>query len=115
MGERGIRLSGGQKQRIAIARALLKNAPVLLFDEATSSLDSQSEKCIQAALKTLGGQKTIIIVAHRLSTIEDADIIYVVDKGCAVEKGTHSELLKKGGLYKQLHDMQFSLEEGVSI
>ncbi len=112
VGERGIRLSGGQKQRIAIARALLKNAPVLLFDEATSSLDSQSERCIQAALKTLGGEKTIIIVAHRLSTIEDADIIYVVDKGRAVEKGTHAELLSKGGLYKKLHDMQFTLEEG---
>lgn len=114
VGERGIRLSGGQKQRIAIARALLKNAPVLLFDEATSSLDSQSEKCIQAALKTLGGHKTIIIVAHRLSTIEEADIIYVVDKGRAVEKGTHAELLKQGGLYKKLHDMAFSLEEGKS-
>ncbi len=112
VGERGVKLSGGQKQRIAIARAFLKDAPVLLLDEATSSLDSHSERGIQEALKELGGRKTVIVIAHRLSTVENADVIYVVDDGKAVERGRHDELLAKGGLYKKLHEMQFALSGG---
>jgi ABC-type multidrug transport system fused ATPase/permease subunit len=109
VGERGVKLSGGQKQRIAIARAFLKDVPVLLLDEATSSLDSHSERRIQEALRELGGRKTVIVIAHRLSTVEDADVIYVVEGGKAVERGRHEELLAKGGLYKRLHEMQFAL------
>jgi ATP-binding cassette, subfamily B, bacterial len=110
VGERGVKLSGGQRQRLAIARAFLKDAPILLLDEATSSLDSQSERCIQAALKELGGRKTVIVIAHRLSTVEDADMIYVVDKGRVAEKGKHAELLARGGMYKKLHEIQYKLE-----
>lgn len=110
VGERGVKLSGGQRQRIAIARAFLKDAPILLLDEATSSLDSHSEKSIQQALERLGGKKTVVVVAHRLSTVEGADRIYVVDRGRAVEEGTHAELLAAGGLYAKLHGMGFALE-----
>jgi ATP-binding cassette, subfamily B, bacterial len=107
-GERGVKLSGGQKQRIAIARAFLKDAPVLLLDEATSSLDSASEQGIQAALRDLGDRKTVIVVAHRLSTIEGADAICVVDRGAVVEKGSHEELLARNGLYRKLYEIQFA-------
>jgi ATP-binding cassette, subfamily B, bacterial len=112
VGERGVKLSGGQRQRIAIARAFIKDAPILLMDEATSSLDSQSEGRIQDALRGLGGKKTVVLIAHRLSTIETADMIYVIDRGRAVEEGRHAELLARGGLYKKLHEMQFRLGDG---
>ena len=108
VGEAGSRLSGGQKQRISIARALLKNAPILLLDEATSALDTQSEKYIQESLQVLMKNRTTFVVAHRLSTIEGADLIVVFRDGRAVEMGKHGELLEKGGYYAHLYNMQFS-------
>ncbi|MFN8492438.1 MAG: ABC transporter ATP-binding protein [Caldilineaceae bacterium] len=107
VGERGAKLSGGQRQRIAIARALLKDAPILLLDEATSALDSESEQLVQDALARLMQGRTTIAVAHRLSTIEHADRIYVMDQGAIVEAGSHAELLAQGGLYAQLYHAQF--------
>lgn len=109
VGDKGVLLSGGQRQRIAIARALLKNAPVLVLDEATASLDSQSEQIIQTALKELMLNRTTLVIAHRLTTIENADNIIVMDEGRIVETGTHTELLLHEGLYASLHDMQFSV------
>ena len=100
-------LSGGQRQRIAIARALLKNAPILILDEATSSLDSESEQHIQAALKTLMEGRTTFVIAHRLSTIENADLILVLDEGKIVESGSHTELLLNNSYYSRLYKMQF--------
>ncbi len=109
VGDRGFRLSGGEKQRIAIARALLKDAPLLILDEATSNLDTASEKLIKQALETLMAGKTTIVIAHRLSTVQKADKIIVLDKGRIVETGTHQQLLGKDSLYKKLYNLQFSL------
>ncbi|NBU26615.1 MAG: ATP-binding cassette domain-containing protein, partial [Gammaproteobacteria bacterium] len=100
--------SGGQRQRVSIARALLKDAPVLVLDEATSALDTESERRIQAALEGLRRDRTTLVIAHRLSTIEAADLIVVLDGGRVVETGSHAELLARGGLYAQLHRMQFA-------
>ncbi len=110
-GERGYRLSGGEKQRIAIARVILKNPRVLVLDEATSHLDSQSEALIQDALKKVMAGRTSIVIAHRLSTILAADLILVMDRGRIVERGTHDELLAQGGLYAQLYETQFSRDQ----
>ena len=108
IGENGASLSGGQRQRLAIARALLRNSPVLILDEATSSLDTESERAIQSALDELKKDRTVIVIAHRLSTIENADEILVIDHGEIRERGNHKALLEQNGAYKQLHSMQFS-------
>ena len=107
VGEHGVKLSGGQRQRLSIARAMLKNAPILLLDEATSALDTESERQVQTALKTLMEGRTTLVIAHRLSTVIEADIIYVVDSGRVVERGTHAELLRRDGTYARLHALQF--------
>src|SRR6266481_7637413 len=108
VGEHGVRLSGGQRQRIAIARAMLKDAPILLLDEATSALGSESERQVQTALRALMRGRTTLVIAHRLSTVQGADLICVVDRGHIVEIGRHEELLSAGGLYSRLHTMQFA-------
>ena len=111
VGEHGVRLSGGQRQRVAIARAMLKDAPILLLDEATSALDSESERQVQAALRTLMRGRTTLVIAHRLSTVQGADLICVLDRGRVAEIGRHADLLAREGLYARLHAMQFA-EDG---
>ena len=112
VGERGCKLSGGEKQRIAIARAILKNPPILILDEATSALDTVTEKLVQEALNNVMENRTVFAIAHRLSTIKHADTIMVIEHGKIIESGTHDELLKHGGRYKRLHDTQFGLDHG---
>jgi ATP-binding cassette, subfamily B, bacterial MsbA len=114
IGENGLRLSGGQRQRLRIARAILKNAPVLVLDEATSALDSESERQVQAALEALMRGRTTIVIAHRLSTIERADRIVVLERGAIVETGTHGELLAKEGVYAKLYRMQYAAERAAA-
>ena len=108
LGERGVRLSGGQRQRIAIARAMLKNPPLLLLDEATSALDAESERMVQAALEAAMRDRTTLVIAHRLATVQKADRIIVLDHGGIVEQGTHATLVAQGGVYARLAALQFT-------
>ena len=111
VGERGLKLSGGEKQRVAIARTLLKNPAILVFDEATSALDSQAEQAIQLQLKEIARNRTTLVIAHRLSTVADADQILVMDQGRIVERGTHAQLLAAGTVYAQMWERQLARPE----
>jgi subfamily B ATP-binding cassette protein MsbA len=111
IGERGVTLSGGQRQRIAIARAVIRQSPILILDEASTGLDAASEKLVFEALDRLMEGKTSIVIAHRLPTVRSADLIFVVDRGEIVERGNHAELLRRGGLYSELHELQLRGEE----
>ncbi|HKI60415.1 MAG TPA: ATP-binding cassette domain-containing protein, partial [Mariprofundaceae bacterium] len=113
IGERGVMLSGGQRQRLSLARALLKDSPILILDEATSSLDTESERLVQQAIDRLMQGRTVIVIAHRLSTIRHADRIVVLDGGGIVQTGRHEELLAEGGLYSELYHMQFESQESI--
>ena len=115
VGERGLKLSGGEKQRIAIARAILKQPAFMLFDEATSSLDSNTEQAILDALAEVAENRTTVVIAHRLSTVQDADLIIVLDEGAVLERGTHDELLQRKGLYAELWAMQQRGGEGDAL
>ena len=111
VGERGLKLSGGEKQRVAIARTILKNPPILIFDEATSALDSRTEKAIQAELASISADRTTLVIAHRLSTVVDADEILVMEQGRVVERGSHRQLLAQGGIYARMWDLQQSEQD----
>jgi ABC-type multidrug transport system fused ATPase/permease subunit len=108
VGELGSQISGGQRQRISLARAFLKNAPIILLDEPTSALDSETEQSIQEALQELTRGRTTIVIAHRLATVANADVIHVMDKGQVIESGRHRELIERGGLYARLYRIQFA-------
>ena len=110
IGDRGLQLSGGQRQRIAIARAMVKNPELLIFDEATSALDNESEKIVQQAIDNAMADRTALVVAHRLSTIKNADKIIVLERGNVIEIGNHQELIEKNGVYKMLYDIQFAVK-----
>jgi ABC-type multidrug transport system fused ATPase/permease subunit len=111
IGERGVTLSGGQRQRITIARAIIRNSPILILDEPSAGLDAESEKLVFDALENLMEGKTSIVIAHRLATVRRADLIFVIDRGRVVEQGTHEQLLARGGLYSRLYELQFQGEE----
>src|SRR5439155_26417974 len=108
VGERGTKISGGERQRLAIARALLRNPPILLLDEATSALDTESERMVQAALERLMRNRTALVIAHRLSTVQHADRIIVLERGRIAAAGTHGDLLERDGLYRRLYELQFT-------